>query len=124
MNAAEQLPVDATWAPADACTLPTAQRPLRVAEFDGLFAKSLHDVEQPRRTRARLLLEGSLDLPTQVQDLITGETSCCSFFNFTATSTTDPDAHTARVVLDVEVPAERADVLAGLVDRARAQANP
>ncbi|WP_212756100.1 MULTISPECIES: hypothetical protein [Flexivirga] len=88
MNAAGQLPVDPVWAPADACTLPTAQRPLRVAEFDDLFARSLRDVEQLRPTLARLFLEGDRDLPAQMRDLIAREASCCAFFNFTATSTT------------------------------------
>jgi hypothetical protein len=34
------------WAPVDACTLPTADQPLRVAEWDDLFATSLRAVER------------------------------------------------------------------------------
>jgi hypothetical protein len=41
------------WAP-DACTLPTPERPLRVAEFDDLFSHVLR--MQPReRTRLDLV---------------------------------------------------------------------
>ena len=33
------------WASVDACTLPTAERPLRLAKFDDLFATTLQSIE-------------------------------------------------------------------------------
>jgi hypothetical protein len=112
------------WVAVEACTLPTAAQPLRVGEFDTLFAASLRVVEHPAgaATRARLVLAGDAELPGRVQRLADAETACCSFFTFTlaplaAEPTRDGDA-TAVVALDVEVPAARADVLAVLVERA------
>jgi hypothetical protein len=100
------------------CTLPTADRPLRVAEFDALFAASLRAVAHPPgdATRARLLLAGDEGLRDRVQRLADAETSCCSFFSFTLTPLPGDDGTT--LALDVEVPASHADVLAGLVAQA------
>jgi len=111
-------PDPAAWVPVDACTLPTAEQPLRVAEFDDLFATSLTAVVRPQgaATRAGLLLAGDAGLRERVQRLAAAETACCSFFTFTVTPLTGDDQ--ATVALDIEVPAARADVLAALVDRA------
>jgi hypothetical protein len=128
MTTASPGPAPADWVPVETCTLPTAEQPLRVAEFDTLFAVSLRAVEHPAAaaTRARLLLAGDADLPGRVQRLADAETACCSFFTFTLTPLAvdssadlsgDVDA-AAVVALDVEVPAARADVLAALVERA------
>ncbi|WP_344688353.1 hypothetical protein [Blastococcus jejuensis] len=117
-------PAAAEWVPVETCTLPTIEQPLRVAEFDSLFATALRAVEVPAGagTRARLVLAGDHDLPARVQRLADAETACCSFFSFTLTPlVTGPrgeDADTAVVALDIEVPDVRADVLAALVDRA------
>jgi hypothetical protein len=114
----------ADWVPVAACTLPTAAQPLRVAEFDELFATLRaveHHADAP--TRARLVLAGDADLPGRVQRLADAETACCSFFAFTLTQlAADPTGGgqtPAVVALDVEVPATRADVLAALVQRAK-----
>jgi hypothetical protein len=132
MTTASPGPAPADWVPVETCTLPTAEQPLRVAEFDTLFAASLRAVEHPAAaaTRARLLLAGDADLPGRVQRLADAETACCSFFTFTLTPLAvdssadlsgdlsgDVDA-AAVVALDVEVPAARADALAALVERA------
>ena len=111
-------PAPAGWVPVDACTLPTSERPLRVAEFDDLFAASLRTVERPpgAATRARLLLAGDEGLRNRVQRLADAETSCCSFFTFTIT--TLPGDDSATVALDIEVPVARTDVLTLLVARA------
>jgi len=111
--------VPAAWLPVDACTLPTAEQPLRVAEFDDFFATFLTAVERSpgAATRARLLLAGDAELGERAQRLAAAETACCSFFTFTVTSLPGDDRGT--VALDVEVPAARADVLTALVDRAR-----
>src|SRR3954453_12738408 len=115
----------AGWVPVDSCTLPTADRPLRVAEFDDLFATALRHVQRPvGAPRARLVLAGDATLPGRVQRLADAETSCCSFFTFTVTALgPDPSAAAgeARVALDIEVPPDRSDVLDALVGRAAAQ---
>jgi hypothetical protein len=110
------------WMPTDACSLPTAERPLRVAEFDELFASSLRDVQRPADDglRARLLLGGDDGLFARVQRLADRETACCSFFTFTVTAVDAAEAQPAEtlIALDVEVPAAQAHVLDALVHRA------
>ncbi|MEV0650737.1 hypothetical protein AB0I28_36335 [Phytomonospora sp. NPDC050363] len=101
------------WAP-EACTLPTAEQPLRLAEFDGLFAAHLDSAELPAPTRAVLVLAGAGGLEAKVRDLAGRESSCCSFFAFTVTPTK------AGVELGIEVPAAHEGVLAALVTRAEA----
>jgi hypothetical protein len=69
-----------------ACTLPTANRPLRLAEFDDLFAAAVRRVEPVDATHARLHLTGPAGLAARVRDLAARETQCCSFFTFTTTA--------------------------------------
>lgn len=107
-------PDGAAWVPADACTLPRADQPLRVAEFDNLFRAHLDGVEQMSRTRARLSFSGGRAVREKVSRLTAQESACCSFFTFDITAATFE-----VVVLDVQVPEAHADVLAGLVSRAR-----
>lgn len=108
----------ADWVPVDACTLPTKEQPLRVAEFDDVFAASLLAIERAPGavTKARLLLAGDEGLRGRVQRLADAETACCSFFTFTLTSLSGDEV--ATLALDVEVLAPHADVLAALLDRA------
>jgi hypothetical protein len=89
------------WIPS-ACTLPTAERPFRIAEFDALFASARSVTRTDPQT-----LEVVVTLPrSTVEDLTARETSCCSFFSFDITDAADgvrlrigvPPAHTA--VLD------------------------
>ena len=103
------------WADVDACTLPTAERPLRLAEFDDLFASSLPSVSREGAERARLVLHGDGDLGCRTRRLAEAESSCCSFFTFGVR-----EKRAGEVVLDIEVPAAQANVLAGLVARAEA----
>ena len=100
----------------DACTLPTAERPLRLAEFDDLFATAVRQVEPIDATHARLHLTGPAGLADRVRDLAARETECCSFFTFTTTG--EPATDGEAVVLDIEVPDAHADVLASLARRA------
>ena len=93
----------------DACTLPTAEQPLRIAEFDSLFATILRQ-ERPSDRHLRLDLTAGADV---VRDLARRESECCSFFTFTVTT---PEA--GRVRLDIEVPSAHIDVLNALADRA------
>ena len=96
---------------ASSCTLPTAEQPLRVAEFDQLFAAAVRGVERVGPTQLRLLLDASAE--EAARELTDRETSCCSFFAFTFT----PDGE-GRVVLEVSVPAARSGVLEALAVRA------
>jgi len=95
----------------DACTLPTAERPLRLAEFDTLFATAVRRVER-RGEAVRIHLEGDRELADEVRDLTTREAGCCSFFAFTIAGT---DQH---LTLDVSVPPARRDILEALAARA------
>jgi hypothetical protein len=103
----------ALWAP-EACTLPTAQQPLRVAEFDDLFAQALREVHRPDATSLRLALGGGQATEARVRDLTTRESACCAFFDFRVTRR-DTD-----VVLEVRVPPAHVDVLEALAVRAAA----
>jgi hypothetical protein len=100
-----------SWAP-EACTLPTAERPLRQAEFDELFATALLGQERPAPTRLRWRLAPAAAGPAR--DLTDRESRCCSFFTFTLT----PVAQALEI--DVAVPAEHVDVLDALERRAAA----
>lgn len=102
-----------SWMAPDACTLPTAQQPLRVAEFDALFAAALRGLDRPAPTQLRLILDGAAQ--AQVRDLVAREAACCSFFTFTVES-----AAGGRLYLDVEVPPARVDVLDAVVARTAA----
>lgn len=96
----------------DACTMPTAERPLRLAEFDELFATAVRTVERRGRD-VRLHLTGGGGLVDQVRDLADRETSCCSFFTF-GIEGTDED-----LTLDISVPPARQDILDALAERAQ-----
>ena len=99
----------------DACTLPTAERPFRLAEFETLLADHLADTTWAG-DRLRLTLSGGAGLRDHVVDLTARESSCCSFFDFALSGTAD------TVVLEVGVPTERREVLdwlAALAEGAR-----
>lgn len=100
------------WAP-QACVLPTAQQPLRIAEFDALFATALTGVHRADGTRLRLELKAGAEVETTARDLTARERQCCSFFVFTFTYAE------GLLHLDVEVPPAHTDVLDGLEARAR-----
>src|SRR5262245_7071803 len=103
--------LDAAGIP-DACTLPAAERPLRRAEFDEIFARTV-TVDRPSPGHVTFRLAGPPDLADQVRDLAARETECCSFFTFTVTSPTPGD-----VVFEVGVPDAYAAVLDAMVERA------
>jgi hypothetical protein len=94
-----------------ACTMPTSQRPLRLAEFDALFASAAYSVHRDRNT-VRVHLVGSHGLREQVRDLAERETACCSFFTFTL------EGRANDLVMDISVPAGRRAILDALADRA------
>ena len=97
------------WVP-PACALPSAERPLRVAEFDQLFASALQSVQRSGPASARLVFDAAAEQATRM--LTVRESECCSFFAFTITRAGD------RVLLDVGVPPAQAQVLDALVARA------
>ena len=100
----------------EACTLPTAERPLRVAEFDRLFAAATM-AERLGPTQARIALPSSPEVAAQAADLVVRETQCCSFFTFSLVATG------GQLHLDVAVPESQVSVLdavVGWVERTRA----
>lgn len=108
-------PSDGAWL-ARGCTLPTAQRPLRRAEFDELFTTAVRSVERLDPRRVRLGLVPQAAVAARAADLLVRETECCSFFTFMLT------ADGGGVSLDIAVPDRHVDVLDALADRAAAGA--
>lgn len=94
----------------EACTLPTAERPLRVAEFDRLFARAAA-VERLGPHAARITLPSSPETAAEAANLIVRETECCSFFSFSLTATG------GQLHLDVSVPESQISVLDAMVGR-------
>lgn len=101
-----------SWVP-DACTLPTAEQPLRLAEFDALFGADVTDVQLITADTALLTLRPDAPVAARAADLAMRETGCCSFFEFTLTATG------GRLTLQIRTPATQIDVLDAVVQRAR-----
>ncbi|MFI6162968.1 hypothetical protein ACIA59_23835 [Micromonospora haikouensis] len=100
------------WVP-EVCTLPTVERPLRLAEFDDLFATALREQQRLSPTALRWHLDPAAE--ATARNLTGRESSCCAFFIFTFAS----DADALR--LDVQVPAAHVDVLDALAQQATAR---
>jgi hypothetical protein len=100
-----------TWVP-QACTLPTAEQPLRVAEFDGLFARAVRAAERTDATGLRIHLPSDEETADVARDLIDRETACCSFFDM------ELRASTGTTELAVRVPPAQVAVLDALQQRA------
>jgi len=98
------------WVP-DACTLPTVEQPLRVAELDELFSTALR-TQRTASTRLRWTLDPAAE--ERARDLTARESRCCSLFTFTFTPAGD------TLHLDVQVPAAQVHVLDALAARAAA----
>ena len=104
------MAIPADWAP-DACTLPTSERPLRVAEFDDLFTFVVRaDRREPQRLD--LVLRRIVEAPAW--DLARRESECCSFFTFELESTGDD------LVMRIGVPPEHVAVLDAIQARVSA----
>ncbi|MFR9779495.1 hypothetical protein ACL02O_25985 [Micromonospora sp. MS34] len=108
------ITADDSWVP-DACTLPTAERPLRLAEFDRFFTDAVRAVDRVSARHLRLRLDGTARIEETARDLTARESSCCSLFTFDL-SRPDPDSLT----LEVQVPAGHVDVLDALAARVAA----
>jgi hypothetical protein len=94
----------------ESCTLPTVEQPLRVAEFDRLFAVATA-ADRLSSKQARIVLPSSPEVAAQAADLAVRETQCCSFFTFSLT------AVAGRLQLDVAVPETQVPVLDALIAR-------
>jgi hypothetical protein len=92
------------WAP-DACTLPTTERPLRVAEFDDLFTFVVR-AERREPQRLELVLRRIVEAPAR--ELARRESACCSFFTF------EFEAVDEDVLMRIGVPPEHVAVLDAL----------
>ncbi|NYH42573.1 hypothetical protein HNR22_002300 [Micromonospora jinlongensis] len=106
------ITTDDAWVP-EACTLPTAERPLRLAEFDQFFTDAVRGLDRLSAQHLRLRLDGDAQVEEMARDLTARESSCCSFFTF-GLSRSGPDS----LSLDVRVPAAHVDVLDALAERA------
>lgn len=99
------------WVP-DACTLPTVEQPIRVAEFDRFFADAVRDMRRPGPERLELVF--TADAEPAARDLAARESSCCSFFTF------DFDTSAEGSVMGVGVPSAYIEVLDAFADRVQA----
>lgn len=95
----------------DACTLPTTEQPLRLAEFDAFFCAH---VDQVRRDDGQVVLSltGGAEATSTAAGLAAREAECCSFFVFDLRIADD------ALSLTVSTRPGHAGVLAALADRA------
>ena len=112
-NQETPTPAEPDWVP-EACTLPTAERPLRVAEFDKLFVEAVTEVEMAGPTRIRMRLRPEASIAARAAELSVRETACCSFFTFTLIATG------GDLALDITVGDGHVGVLRSLTARTRA----
>lgn len=94
--------------------MPTAERPLRAAEFDRLFAETLVRQERVSATALRLWLSGGAEVTSRARELAAREMQCCSFFEFVVSG------DGAGTVVDIVVPAAQVAALDALGARAEA----
>ena len=102
----------------DACTLPTADRPFRLAEWDELLTTGVVQLQRLSPERARLKLRADSELAARAAHLALRESQCCSFFEFNQT------ASGGELQLEIAVPVTQVRVLDALVDRAQAGLQP
>ena len=94
-----------------ACTLPTVDRPLRLAEFDDLFRTALRSVDRDGDT-VLMRLSGPPGLRERVRDLSERESECCSFFTFSL------EGDDGDLAFGIAVPPAQREVLDALAVRA------
>jgi hypothetical protein len=102
-----------TWVP-QSCTLPTAEQPLRVAEFDELFGLAVRPARRVSPTELRVHLPAGDDVAAVATSLIERETGCCSFFTF------DLHRSSGETGLEVRVPESQRAVLDAMQQRVEA----
>ncbi|WP_280504967.1 hypothetical protein [Nocardia farcinica] len=98
------------WVPG-ACTLPTVQQPIRIAEFDRFFTDSTHGLRRTGPTRLELLVDPAAEL--LARELAARESSCCSFFTFDFAQAGE------HLVIGVGVPSAYVEVLDAFAARAQ-----
>lgn len=103
---------DQSWAP-DACTLPSAEQPLRVADFDALFRAGALRVDRAAGQELTVTLRPDPLVAAKAAELAVRETACCSFFRF------DLAVADGAVTLRITAGSEHAATLDALADRAR-----
>ena len=101
------------WVP-ESCTLPTVEQPLRVAEFDELFATAVRPAERLDSTELQVHLPAGEETVATAQDLVSREAGCCSFFSF------EVRASAAGTELGLQVPASQTAVLDAMQQLAEA----
>lgn len=100
----------------EVCTLPTVERPLRIAEFIDLFATAVGDVRRVSLTEAVVMMPGGM--LAMARSLAARETDCCSFFEFKVEPVGD------RTIMAIRVPERYTDVLSALTGLAGERDDP
>ena len=95
-----------------ACTLPTEDQPLRVAEFDDFFSHDAVGLNRLSPNQLRIEVRADPAAASRAASLAVKETGCCSFFTFELRIS----AGSADLV--VSTAETHAAVLAALGDRA------
>jgi hypothetical protein len=106
-----------TWVP-ESCSLPTVEQPLRVAEFDDLFATAVAPAERLGPAGLRVHLPAGDEVASTARDLAARETECCSFFAFEVRSSS------SGTELELRVPESQTavlDAMQGRVEAARGE---
>jgi len=96
------------------CTLPSVERPLRIAEWEELFVTAVTGAHRTTAEQATFRLRRDPALAAQVADLTVRETRCCSFFTFGLI------ASGGGLELTVTVPPAQTPVLDALCNEAAA----
>ena len=91
--------------------MPTAEQPLRIAEWDELIATAVTGVGRPAAEQAIVRLRPDPAVAARAGDLAVRETQCCSFFTFGLI------ASGGGLELTVTVPPAQTAVLDALLDR-------
>ena len=99
------------WCAPDACSLPIADQPARVGEWDALFQTAVREIETGLGG-VRFLLDRSRANVAAVADLADRESQCCAFFTFGVTVASD------ALALSVDADPEHAEVVQTLAARA------
>lgn len=107
------LTIDTGRVPAG-CSLPTAEQPLRVAEFGELFSRDVVGLARPAGNVLSLGVRPDPEVAARAADLAVREAGCCSFFTF------DLTISDGSVTLTVRIDESHTEVLAALEQRARA----
>jgi hypothetical protein len=107
----KDIAIGQNWVPTS-CTLPTTEQPIRVAEFDALFAEKVQTVERVDAQRLRLDLVFDASTAAQAAQLAAQENACCSFFTFTLTIAD------GSMALEVTTPQQQVAILDALQARA------